>query len=75
MSRREDPAASLAEGMMEIAKAIEPMHEFLAGQVAYFASQGFTAQECLAMAAAEFVTIFGVHIPRPLPPEWTNPDA
>lgn len=71
----EQPAATLAEGMVQLAESIEPMHEFLAGQVAYFASQGFTAQECLAMAAAEFVTIFGVNIPRELPPEWAKPDA
>jgi hypothetical protein len=61
---------TLAEGMLELAQAIEPMHEFLTGQVAYFVGQGFTPQESLAMAAAEFVTIFGSAIPRNLPEGW-----
>lgn len=71
MSEQEktDPTQALAAGMLELSAAIKPMHEFLAGQVSYFASQGFTPQECLAMAAAEFVSIFGTAIPRDLPPE------
>jgi hypothetical protein len=64
------PQQAFAEGMMQIAEAIKPMHEFLEGQVAYFASQGFTPQEALAMAAAEFVSIFGTMIPRDLPEGW-----
>jgi hypothetical protein len=65
-----EPEKTLAEGMLELAQSIEPMHEFLAGQVAYFASQGFTPQEALAMAAAEFCCIFGTQIPRTLPEDW-----
>lgn len=64
------PEKTLAEGMLEIAALIEPMHDFLAGQVAYFASQGYTAQEALAMSAAEFCAIFGQQIPRTLPEGW-----
>lgn len=67
---RAKEAVSLAQGMLELAAAIEPMHEFLAGQVAYFASQGYTPQEALAMSAAEFVTIFGSSIGRTLPEGW-----
>jgi hypothetical protein len=61
---------TLAEGMWELAESIKPMHEFLAGQVEFFAGQGFTAQEALAMAAAEFCCIFGTQIPRTLPEGW-----
>jgi hypothetical protein len=56
--------------MMALAETIEPMHDFLAGQITYFRSQGFTPQEALAMAAAEFVSIFGTAIPRELPEGW-----
>lgn len=66
----EPEAPSLVEGMMQLTESIKPMHEWLAGQVAYFAGQGFTAQEALAMAAAEFVTVFGTAIPRELPEGW-----
>lgn len=66
-----DPERTLAEGMLELSAAIEPMHDFLRGQVTYFLSQGFTPKESLGMAAAEFCTIFGSAIMRDLPPEWS----
>ena len=70
MSQGDEQPQTLAESLFELADAIRPMHDFLAGQVAYFASQGFTPQESLAMAAAEFCTIFGTAIPRTLPEVW-----
>ena len=66
-----DPAAGLAEGMMELAEQLKPIHEFIAGQVQYFLSQGFTPQEALALTAAEFVTLFGTNITRTLPDDWS----
>lgn len=64
------PAETLAEAMIELSVQVQPMHDWLTGQVAYFAAQGFTPQECLAMAACEFVSVFGTAIPRELPPGW-----
>lgn len=69
---RHDPPATLADAMMDLAVQVEPFHEFLTGQVAYFAGQGFTAPESLAMAACEFVTVFGANIVRQLPEGWGN---
>lgn len=71
MSRQTDPAADLATGMMDLAEQLKPIHEFVAGQVAYFLGQGFSPQEALAMTAAEFCTVFGSMIPRELPEGWT----
>ena len=73
MSEREvrEAAQAMAQGMIELAGMIEPMHEFVQGQVVYFLGQGFRPEEALAMAAAEFVTIFGTMIQRTLPPGWT----
>ena len=70
MSDQEQATKILAEGMMALAEMIKPMHEFLAGQVEYFASQGFRPEEAMAMAAAEFCTVFGTMIPRQLPEGW-----
>lgn len=61
------PEGVLVEAMLQISGMVKPMHEFAAGQVAYFRSQGHTHQEALAMTAAEFVTVFGSAIPRELP--------
>lgn len=70
MSGRDDPSAALAAGMMELAEQLAPIHEFAAGEVAYFLGQGFSPQEALAMTAAEFCTVFGTMIPRELPEGW-----
>lgn len=47
----------------------EPFHEWLAGQRAYFAGQGYTDAEARAMSAAEFVCIFGAGIKRDEQPD------
>jgi hypothetical protein len=69
-TERDQQAAAMAEGMMEIAAAMEPMHDFARGQVAYFLAQGYKPAEALAMSAAEFVSIFGANILRELPEDW-----
>jgi hypothetical protein len=50
--------------LMSLTEQVEPFHEWLAGQRAYFLSQGYTDAEARAMAAAEFVIIFGANITR-----------
>lgn len=63
-----DPSA-MRLALLEIAEGVKPMHEWLAGQVAYFLAQGYTPAEARAMSAAEFVAVFGQAIPREIPPE------
>ncbi len=65
--------AGMVEALMQIGEMVKPMHEWLAGQVAYFAGQGFKPEEALAMAAATYVTVFGSAIPRQLPEGWIQP--
>jgi hypothetical protein len=55
---------ALAAALVELNAQVAPFHEFLAGQRAYFNSQGYTDDEARAMAAAEFVTVFGSSISR-----------
>lgn len=61
-----DLEGDLAAAMLTLTDQVRPMHEWLAGQRAYFLSQGYTADESRAMAAAEFVSVFGAMI-RPDP--------
>lgn len=44
----------LAQAMMQVRAMLEPMHEFLVGEVAYFEAQGFTPVQAHDMAAAEY---------------------
>lgn len=63
-----DPAAMMASGMLEVSAAIEPMHDWLAGERAHFLSQGYTEDQAKAMAAATYVTAFGAQIRNPEQP-------
>lgn len=57
--------AAMRQALLGINEMVQPMHEWLDGQVSYFLGQGFTEAEVKAMAAAEFVTVFGTGITRP----------
>jgi hypothetical protein len=70
MSEPSSSPSALAEALMQMSEMILPMREWLAGQVSYFAGQGFKPEEALAMAAATYVTVFGSAIPRELPEGW-----
>ncbi|MFI7608726.1 hypothetical protein ACIBTV_26760 [Micromonospora sp. NPDC049366] len=48
--------------MLLLAELVTPMHEWLAGQRAYFLGQGYTPDEARAMAAATYVAVFGQSI-------------
>lgn len=63
--------ADLIRGMLlQMNDLIEPMHEWLAGQVGYFLAQGYGPDDARVMAAAEFVSAFGNAIYRtPARPE------
>lgn len=56
MNGREQDRATrdLAHGMMQLREMLEPMHEFLLGEVAYFEAQGFSPEQAHDMAAAEY---------------------
>lgn len=57
-----DSADAMRLIMMTVAEQYAPMHELIAGEVAYFQRQGFTDEQARAMAAAEFVATFGSRI-------------
>lgn len=59
-----DGAQAIRQMMLGINELIEPMHEWLTGQVHYFLSQGFGPDDAHAMAAAEFVMAMGNNIYR-----------
>lgn len=59
----------LRQFMMDLNDQVAPFHEWLAGQRAYFVGQGYTDDEARAMAAAEFVSVFGANITRTPPAE------
>lgn len=59
----------MVEGMLDLSAAVGPMHDWLAGQRAYFVGQGYNRDEATAMSAAEFVCIFGARIQRDDPVE------
>lgn len=67
-----DPIGDFAIALMQLAEQVKPMHEFLAGQRAYFLSLGHTPEEALALSASVFVALFGAHIPRDLPEGWSG---
>jgi hypothetical protein len=48
--------------LMAVAEQLRPIHEFVAGELAYFIRQGFTLEQAHAMAAAEFTSVFGLRI-------------
>ncbi|MFI5839444.1 hypothetical protein ACIA8K_06990 [Catenuloplanes sp. NPDC051500] len=50
--------------LLQLNGQVKPMHEWLAGQRAYFVGQGYTDDEARAMAAALFVSVFGTGITR-----------
>lgn len=50
--------------VMAMAENMIPLHEMIAGEVAYFQRQGFTTEQAHALAAAEFVGVFGAAIRR-----------
>lgn len=58
-----DPVEVTRRAMMHLNEQVTPFREWLAGHRAYFARQGYTADEARAMAAALFVTVFGARIP------------
>lgn len=55
----EDEANRLRLNLMGLGVAVAPLHEWLAGELAYFRSQGYTDREAHAMAAATYLVIFG----------------
>ncbi len=57
-----DAAAMMASAMLDLSDATAPMHDWLAGERAYFLSQGYTPDEARALAAATYVSIFGNQI-------------
>lgn len=57
-----EPADAMRLALMEIVGQLEPIHEFVMGEVAYFERQGFSAEQSRAMVAAEYTSIFGLRI-------------
>lgn len=55
-------ADAMRLALMDIAEKLEPVHEFVLGGVAYYVRQGFTVEQAHAIAAAEYITIFGLRI-------------
>ncbi|WP_431881723.1 hypothetical protein [Micromonospora chalcea] len=58
----EEDANRLRVSLLDLTALVAPLHEWLAGEVAYLLGQGFTAREARAMAAATYVTVFGSNI-------------
>ncbi|MFF3867362.1 hypothetical protein [Micromonospora sp. NPDC001898] len=54
--------------LLDLNEQVKPMHEWLDGQRAHFLGQGYTDDEARAMAAAEFVMLFGGSISRTATP-------
>lgn len=48
--------------LMGVTDAVEPFHDWLAGEVTYLEGQGYTPREARAMAAVTYVTMFGSRI-------------
>lgn len=51
--------------LITLNEQVKPMHEWLAGQRAYFLSQGYTPEEARAMAACTYTMIFGNRLGGP----------
>lgn len=49
-----EPTKGMSEALMSLRVMMEPMHEFLIGEVAYFEGQGFTSEQARMMACAEY---------------------
>jgi hypothetical protein len=49
-----EPIDAMSQALMSLRVMMEPMHEFLIGEVAYFESQGFTSEQARQMACAEY---------------------
>lgn len=71
IAEAQQAAQSVATALLALSDAaVEPMREWLAGQRAYFLSQGYLPDEARAMAAATYMAIFGSSIARSeSPPE------
>lgn len=49
-----EPVEGMSEALMSLRVMLEPMHEFLLGEVIYFENQGFTSDQARSMACAEY---------------------
>jgi hypothetical protein len=56
------PADMVRLALMATTDLVAPLHEWLAGEFAYFVDQGYTFEQARAMAAAEFMTAMGGRI-------------
>lgn len=70
MADPEEGRDRLRLAMMGIGEMIEPWHEWLAGEFAYYVRQGYTHEQARAMAASVFTTVVGSRIE----PTATRPD-
>lgn len=59
-----DPHDAMRQVLLNLNAQVTPLREWLTGQRAYFLQQGYTDDEARAMAAALFVSVFGVNIAR-----------
>jgi hypothetical protein len=48
--------------MMQFTDVTAAWHEWITGELAYFVGQGYTIEQAHAMAAAEYVSMFGTRI-------------
>lgn len=70
----DEMAQAMRLGLMAVAEQLAPLHEFVAGEVAYYERQGFTPEQARAMVSAEFMTLFGAKIP-PIAPDSEEPPS
>lgn len=66
-----DAEDAMRLALMQMSESAAPIREFVLGEVAYYERQGFTREQARAMAAAEFISIFGIRILNAA----TDPDA
>ena len=59
MTAHQGTVGDLRRMLLQLNEQVKPMHEWLEGQHVYFITQGYTESQSRAMAAAEFVIIFG----------------
>jgi hypothetical protein len=63
MTQPEDASMDdLRLSLMAFAENLAPVRELIHGEVAYFVRQGFTQEQARAIAATEFITLFGQRI-------------
>lgn len=60
----EDNLDPVRLAVMAMAENFIPLHEMIEGEYSYFVRQGFTLEQARALAAAEFVGVFGAAIRR-----------